>query len=40
MKQADDHEDMELLLVLLFLVVIGPLAVVYGVDSRRDEPRR
>jgi hypothetical protein len=28
------------LLVLLFLVVVGPLAVYYGADSRLDEPRR
>ena len=28
------------LLVLLFILAIGPLAVRYGVDSRLDEPRR
>ena len=28
------------LLVLLFFVVVGPLAVYYGADSRLDEPRR
>jgi len=27
-------------LVLLIVVVIGPLAVLYGADSRLDEPRR
>jgi len=27
-------------LVLLLVVVIGPLAVLYGADSRLDEPRR
>jgi hypothetical protein len=28
------------LLVLLFILAIGPLAVRYGADSRLDEPRR
>ena len=28
------------LLVLLFILAIGPLAVLYGADSRLDEPRR
>jgi hypothetical protein len=28
------------LLILLFIAVIGPLAVYYGVDSRIDEHRR
>jgi hypothetical protein len=28
------------LLILLFLVLVGPLALVYGADSRRDEPNR
>ena len=27
-------------LVLLFLVLVGPLAVLYGADSRIDERRR
>jgi hypothetical protein len=27
-------------IVLLLIVVIGPLAVLYGADSRLDEPRR
>jgi hypothetical protein len=27
------------LLVILFLVVIGPLAVLYGTDSRLDDRR-
>jgi hypothetical protein len=40
MRQRVDHEDMVFVLALLFLVVIGPLAVFYGVDSRLDEPRR
>jgi hypothetical protein len=29
-----DHEDMTWLFVLLFIVLIGPLAVFYGADSR------
>ena len=40
MKQVADHVDMAFVLVLIFLVVIGPLAVLYGADSRLDEPRR
>jgi hypothetical protein len=28
------------ILVILFIVVVGPLAVLYGADSRLDEPRR
>jgi hypothetical protein len=28
------------LVVIVFLVAVGPLAVLYGVDSRLDEPRR
>ena len=30
---------MTVLLVVLFIVVIGPLAVLYGVDSRPDNRR-
>ena len=40
MKQSADHVDMAVVLALIFLVVIGPLAVYYGADSRLDEPRR
>jgi hypothetical protein len=28
------------IIVLLFIVLIGPLAVLYGADSRIDEHRR
>jgi hypothetical protein len=28
------------ILVLLFILVVGPLAVLYGADSRIDEHRR
>jgi len=28
------------ILVILFIVVVGPLALLYGADSRLDEPRR
>jgi hypothetical protein len=31
---------MTALIFVLFIVVIGPLALLYGVDSRIDEPRR
>jgi hypothetical protein len=27
-------------LVIALLLVVGPLAVIYGTDSRLDEPRR
>ena len=27
-------------LLIAFLVLVGPLAVLYGADSRLDEPRR
>ena len=40
MEQADDHEVMTYVLLLLFMLVVGPLAVLYGADSRLDEPRR
>ena len=40
MKQATDHVHMIYVLVVLVVVVIGPLAVFYGADSRLDEPRR
>ena len=40
MKQVADHVDMVFVLALIFFVVIGPLAVYYGADSRLDEPRR
>ncbi len=28
------------IIVIAFIVLIGPLAVLYGADSRLDEPRR
>jgi hypothetical protein len=31
--------QMGVVLVLAFLAVIGPLALLYGVDSRVDDPR-
>jgi len=31
---------MTYVLILLFLLVVGPLAVFYGADSRLDEPRQ
>lgn len=40
MKQVTDHVVMTYVLVLILLVAIGPLAVLYGADSRLDEPRR
>jgi len=35
-----DHGGMTGILVLVFLVAIGPLAVVFGVDSRNPKDRR
>jgi hypothetical protein len=38
---GDQHtEGMGTLLIALFLVLVGPLALAYGVDSRLDEPNR
>jgi hypothetical protein len=31
---------MTALLILLFILIVGPLAVLYGTDSRIDEHRR
>jgi hypothetical protein len=39
MKQVADNEDMTLLVIAL-IVVLAPLAVLYGADSRIDEHRR
>jgi hypothetical protein len=39
MKQADDNGDMTVLVIAL-VVVLAPLAVLYGADSRIDEHRR
>jgi hypothetical protein len=36
---AADHKSMTLI-VLLFIVVVGPLALLYGADSRIDDHRR
>ena len=35
-----DHGGMTGILVLVFLVAIGPLAVLFGVDSRNPKDRR
>ena len=40
MKQARHHEGMTALILFILIVAIGPLAVLYGADSRLDEPRR
>jgi hypothetical protein len=37
MKSHRHHEDMFGLILLLLLLVLGPLAIVAGVDSRIDE---
>ena len=39
MSPAADDTDMGLLFVIIMIVVVGPLAVLYGADSR-DTPRR
>jgi len=38
-SRADDG-TMTSLIILLFIVAIGPLAVYFGVDSRRTSDRR
>jgi hypothetical protein len=38
--QWADAEGMEIALILLFLLLVGPLAVLYGADSRIDERKR
>jgi hypothetical protein len=35
-----DHGGMTGIFLLVFLVAIGPLAVVFGVDSRNPKDRR
>jgi hypothetical protein len=39
MNKLEHAEAMEFFLLIL-LVLIGPLSLVYGVDSRRDERAR
>jgi hypothetical protein len=38
--QAADAEGMEIALIALFLLLVGPLALLYGADSRIDERKR
>jgi hypothetical protein len=38
--QSADAEGMEIALIALFLLLVGPLAVLFGVDSRIDERKR
>jgi hypothetical protein len=38
MVQSADASGMSIL-VIIFLLVVGPLAVLYGADSRLDEHR-
>jgi hypothetical protein len=35
-----DDEAMTLVLIILFVVAVGPLAVLFGADSRRPFDRR
>ena len=39
MEQVGDTIRMSII-VILFIVLVGPLALLYGVDSRLDEHRR
>jgi hypothetical protein len=39
MDRAADDTDMGLLFVIIMIVVVGPLAVVYGADSRDTSKR-
>ena len=38
--QSVDAEGMEIALIALFLLLVGPLAVLFGADSRVDERKR
>jgi hypothetical protein len=38
MEQVDDASAMSII-VIVFLLVVGPLAVFYGADSRLDDHR-
>jgi hypothetical protein len=38
--QRVDAEGMGIALILLFLLLVGPLAVLFGADSRIDERKR
>jgi hypothetical protein len=40
MMPGADHVCMTGIVVLVLLVAIGPLAVLFGTDSRRSEDRR
>jgi hypothetical protein len=37
--RADNERDMEII-ALLFILLVGPLAVLSGADSRRSDTRR
>jgi hypothetical protein len=38
---AQPADDVAMIAILIaFIVVVGPLAVLFGADSRLDEPRR
>ena len=39
-EQRADAEGMEIALIALFLLLVGPLALLYGADSRVDERKR
>jgi hypothetical protein len=38
--QSADAEGMGIALIALFLLLVGPLALFFGADSRIDERRR
>ena len=40
MGRGADHGCMTAIILLLFIVAIGPLALRYGADSRRPTDRR
>jgi hypothetical protein len=39
MAHVADHGDMTFVIILLFILAVGPLAVRYGADSRLDDRR-
>ncbi len=38
-RHADNERDMEII-ALIFILLVGPLAVLYGADSTRSNSRR
>jgi hypothetical protein len=39
-ENRTDAERMEIALIIVFLLLVGPLALAFGADSRLDERKR